>query len=141
MSQEENKAVIRKYYELLDAGDMEGIMNLFSDDISWSFPGMPEPLNKEGLEGLIQGFSGAFPDMQHTIRNQFVEDDQVATAITFRGTQNGDLMGVPPSGNQVEFNGLNIHRVTDGKIAEGETGFDMLSLMQQIGAIPIPEQG
>ena len=140
MSQEECKAIVRKYYELLDAGDTEGIMNLLSDDISWSFPGMPEPLDKEGLGGLIQGFGGAFPDMQHTIRNQFAEDDQVATSITFRGTQNGELMGVPPSGNQVEFNGLNVHRIRDGKIVEAESGFDMMSLMQQIGALPVPGQ-
>jgi len=71
MSIEENKAHVRSYYEMLDKGDLEGIMGIFADDISWIFPGMPEPLNKESIGGLIQGFSGAFPDMSHTIRLQF----------------------------------------------------------------------
>ena len=139
MSTEDNKAVVRKYYELLDAGDLDGIRGLFADDISWRFPGVPEPLEKEGLAGLIQGFGSAFPDMNHTIRLQFAEGNHVATAITFRGTQTGEMQGIPPSGNDVEFTGLNIHHVVNGKIAKAETGFDMLSLLQQIDAIPTPE--
>jgi len=123
MSFEENKALVRKYYEMLDKGDVEGIMGIFADDISWNFPGMPEPLNKEGLGGLIQGFSAAFPDMSHTIRLQLAEDDHVATALTFKGTQTGELMGVPPSGNHVEFTGLNIHLIKGGKIVKGSALF------------------
>ena len=116
MSIEENKALIRSYYEMLDKGNIEGIMGIFDADISWNFPGMPEPLNKEGLGMLIQGFSAAFPDMSHTIRLQFGDDDHVATALTFNGTQIGELMGVPASGNKVTFKGLNIHYVKNGKI-------------------------
>ncbi len=135
---EENKTIVSKYYELLDKGDIDGIMKLFSNDITWSFPGMPEPLSKEGLSGLIQGFGAAFPDMKHTLRNFVAEGDQVATALTFQGTHKGELMGVPASGNEVKFEGLNIHRIKDGKIVEAETGFDMMSLMQQIDALPNP---
>ena len=138
MSNEENKATVRKYYELLDKGDVDGIMSLFSDEITWSFPGVPVPLNKDGLGGLIQSFRTAFPDMKHTIRNQIAEGNQVATALTFQGTQTGELQGIPPSGKQAEFSGLNIHRIRDGKIIEAETAFDMMTLMQQIGAIPTP---
>ena len=136
MNVEANKAVVRKYYELLDKGDVEGIIGIFSDDILWRFPGMPEPLNKETLKGLIQGFKSAFPDMKHTFRNELADGDQVATALTFTGTQTGEMQGIAPSNNKVEFTALNIHRVKDGKIAEAETGFDMMTLMQQIGALP-----
>ena len=138
MSQEENKAVVRKYYELIDKGDMKDLMRLFSDDITWRFPWSPEGLNKESLGGQIQAFRIAFPDMQHIIRNELAEGDRVATVVAFRGTQMEELQGVPSSGKQVECSGLNIHRIRDGKIAEAETGFDVITLMQQMGTIPAP---
>ena len=132
---EENKAVVRKYYELLDKGDMGGMMGLFSDTIAWRFTGMGE-LDKKGLEGLIQGFGGAFPDMCHTIDLVVAEGDVVATSLTFAGTHNGELMGIPPSGKKVEVRGMNMHRIAGGKIVDAETVVNMMALMQQIGAIP-----
>ena len=134
---EENKAVVRKYYELLDKADLDGMMGLFADNIVWNFTGMGA-LNRESLPGLIQGFGAAFPDMQHTVDAQTAEGDSVATPLTFRGTHTGDLMGIPPTGKQVEIRGINIHRAVDGKIVEAETVVDMMALMQQIGAIPSP---
>ena len=74
--------------------------------------------------------------MTHTIDRQISEGDWVATAMTFRGTHKGELMGIPPSGNAVTNHGLNVHKVVGGKIVEAETVVDMLSFMQQIDAIP-----
>lgn len=136
MSTEENKALVRKYYELVDKGDKEGIMRLFSDKMVWRFTGVPEPLNKEGVTGLIQAFRTAFPDMKHILDQQVAEGDQVVTPLTFRGTQKGEMQGIPPSGKQVEIRGISIHRVVGGKIVGAETVVDMMALMQQIGAIP-----
>lgn len=138
MSAEANKALVRKYYELLDKGDMDGMMELFSDDVSWRFTGVGT-LDKASLQGLIQGFGEAFPDMQHIIDDQFTEGDMVVTPLTFRGTQTGELQGIPPSGKQAEVRAINIHRVVAGKIVDAETVVDMMGLMQQIGAIPGPE--
>ncbi len=132
---EENKAVVRKYYELLDGGDMDGMMEIFSDGVVYRFTGMGA-LDKKGLEGLIQGFGAAFPDMQHTIDTEVAEGDMVATSLTFRGTHKGELMGIPPSGKQVDVRGINVHRIAGGKIVDAETVVDMMALMQQIGAIP-----
>ena len=63
----------------------------------------------------------------------------VVTPLTFRGTQTGELQGIPPSGKQAEVRAINIHRVVAGKIVDAETVVDMMGLMQQIGAIPGPE--
>jgi steroid delta-isomerase-like uncharacterized protein len=129
--------VVRSYYELLDKGDMAGMMALFSDDIQWTFTGMGT-LDKEALQGLIQGFGAAFPDMQHAVDEQVAEGDRVVTPLTFQGTHKGDLMGIPPSNKRVEIRGVNVHKVVGGQMVEGETVLDMMSLMQQIGAVPIP---
>ncbi|MFQ6046928.1 MAG: ester cyclase [Gemmatimonadales bacterium] len=136
---EQNKALVRRYYEMLDKGDMDAIAELFAEDILWRFSGMGA-LDKKGIEGLIQGFRTAFPDMRHTLDAQTAEGDWVTTPLTFTATHKGDMMGVPPPGKRVDVRGINVHRVVEGKIVEAETVVDMLGLMQQIGAIPVPGQ-
>jgi steroid delta-isomerase-like uncharacterized protein len=135
---EQNKSVVRKYYELLDRGDMPGMMALFADNLAWRFTGQPTPLTKATIAGLIQGFRTAFPNMKHLLDAQVAEGDWVATPLTFRGTHTGNLMGIPPSGKPVEARGINLHRVSGGKIVEAETVVDLMALMQQIGAVPTP---
>ncbi len=93
-------------------------------------------LDKDALGGLAQGFHAAFPDMQHSVDSQTSEGDQVVTPVTFRGTHQGELMGIPASNKSVEIRGTNIHKIVDGKMVEAETVLDMMGLMQQIGAIP-----
>jgi predicted ester cyclase len=69
-------------------------------------------------------------------------DDQIAEGgwgvhrLTCRGTHRGDFMGVPPSGANVVVSGININRISGGKIGESWGVIDMLSLLRQIGAIP-----
>ncbi len=130
-----NKAVIRKYYEFLDAGNIDGLMDLLDDDVQWKFHGVGD-LTKESLSGLIEGFSTAYPDMSHTLSEQSAEGSTVTTPLTFNGTHQGELMGIPASGKSVEMRAINIHEVVDGKITSGETVPDMMGMMQQIGAIP-----
>ena len=64
----------------------------------------------------------------------------VVTRWTGRGTHDGDLMGVPASGNRAEISGITINRVAGGRISETWTNYDALGMMQQIGAILTPEQ-
>ncbi|NQW16857.1 MAG: ester cyclase [Chloroflexi bacterium] len=132
-----NKAVVREYYRLLDAGDIDGIMGVIHDDLSWTMHGVGD-LTRESIGPLAQGFAAAFPDMKHTISDQSAEGNTVTTPLTFMGTHNGDLMGIPASGKSVEIRGINVHEVVDGKIKGGETIIDLMGLMQQIGAVPGP---
>lgn len=97
------------------------------------------PPGPEGIKHMVAGFRLAFPDVHMTIEDQIAEGDRVATRYTFRGTHLGDLMGIPPSGRRVEMSGITIARMTNGKMTEGWVVYDLLGLMQQIGAIPAPE--
>lgn len=64
----------------------------------------------------------------------------VVTRWVGRGTHDGELMSLPPSGNRAEVAGISIDRISGGRIAETWTIYDTLGMMQQIGAIPTPEQ-
>jgi|SRR5579864_56776 len=135
---EETKAVVRKFYALLDNGDINGVSQLLSDTFVWHFAGIPAPFDKQSSVGFLKAFCVAFPDMQHGLDPQIVEGDRVVTALTFRGTHRGELQGIPASGKRVEIRVFNIHRILGGKITRAESVVDMMSLMQQIGAIPAP---
>ena len=134
----ESKAVVKKFYALLDAGDMSGLGQLLSDNFVWHVAGIPAPLDKQSSVGFLQAFRAAFPDMQHSLDPQIAEGDRVATPLTFRATHRGELQGIPASGKRVEILALNIHRILGEKIAHSESVVDMMSLMQQIGAIAAP---
>ncbi len=78
----------------------------------------------------------AFPDLHQTIEEQISEGDKVAYRWTARGTHQGGLMGIAPTGNRVTFTGISIARLVDGKIEEIWENHDALGMMQQLRAIP-----
>jgi steroid delta-isomerase-like uncharacterized protein len=64
------------------------------------------------------------------------EDDRVAWRWRMHGTHRGELMGIPATGRETTTSGITIHRIRDGKIAEAETVWDQLGLLQQLGVVP-----
>ena len=98
---------------------------------------MPEPLRgPDAFQAQCEGYRAAFPDLSMTIEHQVAEGDYVVTRWTARGTHQGELMGIPPTGNSVTTSGISIERVADGRIVEDHTEWDALGLMQAVGAIP-----
>jgi predicted ester cyclase len=64
------------------------------------------------------------------------EGDLVAEVFTARGTQQGEVFGVPASGRNVNLPGINIWRVRLGRIVERWGRVDELSLLRQLGLVP-----
>jgi len=78
----------------------------------------------------------AFPDIEVVIHDQLAEGGRVVTRKSFRGTHRGEFMGVSPTGKQVVIDVIDIHRIENGQSAEHWTVADMLSVIQQLGAVP-----
>ncbi len=141
MSTEENKALVRREIEELfnHTGDLDVAGEVYAPDFVGHDPTLPEDLH--GVEAARQfaaSFRGAFPDLTCTIEDQLAEGDKVVSRWTARGTHQGDLMGIAPTGKSVTVTGFDEFRVADGKIAELWQEVDMLGLMQQLGALPAP---
>jgi steroid delta-isomerase-like uncharacterized protein len=98
--------------------------------------GSPAPLNSDGWAGFMTYFTTAFPDAQIAVQGSLSEGDMVASRWTITGTHQGDFQGVPATGRQITINGIDMSRVVDGKIAEHWAQFDIVGVMQQIGALP-----
>ncbi len=137
MSAEENKAVVRRYFEEYHNGRQHDIL----DEITVSDLVGP---TREATRRL----SAAFPDYQITINEQVAEGDAVATVWSMRGTHQGEWESptgaIPPTGGQVEFTATTTLRVTDGKIADViGTNWDHLGILQQIDSAPtvMPRSG
>ncbi|MBI1880231.1 MAG: ester cyclase [Chloroflexi bacterium] len=136
MSTESNKAVVQRFREALDAGDLEGAMAVFAPDAVVHMSSAPEPLSMEGFKQMGQLLLSAFTGSTSTVEDMIAEGDKVVSRLTFRGTHTGDLMGIPPTGKSVAMSEIIIDRLADGQIVESWRLFDQMGMMQQLGLIP-----
>ena len=123
MSTEDNKAFIRHYFDAISGKDKAAeVVNRYVAD--------------EELKHHIDLYEAAFPHYQLLAEDMIAEGDKVVVRSTFRGTHNGDLMGIPPSGKQVTMPVMLIYRIADDKIVQHWMQADALGLLQQLGVIP-----
>jgi len=140
MSLEENKALVRRFFEAIDTGDVAKLDKFLTPDYHDHDP-PPFPGLAPGMEGARQAFQyalDAFSDFRHTIEDQVAEGDKVVTSITGYGTHTGEFLGIAPTGKEVSMRGIAIHRIADGKLAEHWGRVDNVGLLIQLGAIPAP---
>ncbi len=133
---EENKAIVRRFYEELSAGRLDIIDELVAEDAH-------DHEEMEGFEGPPQGrerarmvfamFRSAFPDMTMDLEDLIAEGDKVFTRATMRGTHQGELMGVAATGNEVAVPFGDYLRLVDGQIVEHWGVPDTGALGRQIG--------
>jgi steroid delta-isomerase-like uncharacterized protein len=134
---EENKALARRSWESVDAPDTLG--EVYASDVVWHMPDQ-EVRGIEEAKQFVDMFKSAFPDMQATVEDVVAEGDKAVTRVTLRGTHQGEVEEFgPPTGRQVEIEGITIHRIEDGKIAEEWNSYDNLSLLQQLGLAPVEQ--
>jgi steroid delta-isomerase-like uncharacterized protein len=133
MSTEDHKALVAKRFEELDNGNFGVLDEMFSPEYRLNLPGSKTPLDLEQTKQLYADLYGALRDLTHTIEDQIAEGDKVVTRWTARGTQSGDLLGHPATGNEIAFSGINIYRVADGKLAESHVNWDLLGIAHQLG--------
>lgn len=140
---DDNRTVVRRWMEAWNgglAGLVRAVDELMADDYVRHDPNTPEVRGREAQKQLVTMFLTAFDDLHLTIEDLVAEGDKVAGRITVRATHKGELFGIPPTGRQVTVSMLEIYRLAGDKIAEQWIVMDALGMMQQLGAIPTPEQ-
>jgi len=141
MSAEQNKALVRRFYEEIDKGNLAAMDDLVAEDyVDHSpppFPGLGT--GRAGLKQAFEIFWEATPGY-HKIEDQIAEGNKVVTRMRAYGSHEGDLPGIPRTGNKLEMTATVIHRIEDGKLAEKWSGKAELGFLQQLGVIPSLEQ-
>ncbi len=136
MSAERNKRLAHRVWEeVWHQGDLSRIDELFASDFVRHDPGGRELHGTDQNRQFISSMRAAFPDVRYTVDDQIVEGDKVVMRYRFEGTHLGEFQGMPPTRKQVNYTGILIYRITDGKIAEQWTELDLLGLLRQLGVV------
>ena len=135
----DHTTTIRRMYDLLSAGDIDGFGDLIADDFveHEETPGL-EP-TKEGVKQFFHMYRAAFPDLRMEPQDVLASGDKVVARARATGTNQGEFMGMPATGKSVDVQLIDIIRFGDDGLAREHWGvFDALGMMQQLGAIPAP---
>jgi steroid delta-isomerase-like uncharacterized protein len=136
MHAEANKQVVRRFVdEYQTAANEQSFAELLHPEVVDRSrpPGIAE--GAEGVRQQFEAFRAAFPDFHAVIHDQIAEGDKVVTRKVFHGTHRGELMGIPPTGREVQIEVIDIVRVEGGQIVEHWNVVDRLGLLQQLGAL------
>jgi steroid delta-isomerase-like uncharacterized protein len=131
--------LIKRFYEeVLAGGNLDLIDELTTEDVVDHEEGLPgQPSGREGVKFFVNAIRQGFPDIApKTVTPALADGDLEAARAVLGGTHQGEFMGIPATGSTVEFETIDIIRLEDGKVAEHWGVTDVLSLMQQIGAVP-----
>ena len=139
MSTEQNKAVVRQLIEeVMNRGNISLVDEIMPPDFvdHEGAPGLPP--TREGFKQSVPMLRSGIPDFNATIDDVVAEGDRVVIRMTWRGTQTGEFMGMPPTGKSISVGVIDIFRIAGGKIVEHWGLADMMGMMQQLGAMPAP---
>jgi steroid delta-isomerase-like uncharacterized protein len=139
MAVEANKAIVRRYkVGILNSRDVDALDEIVAVDY---LDHAAFPTQAPGLEGLKQRVATLIKalDPFWTIHDMIAERDIVVIRWSHVGTHRGEFLGIPPTGRQFTFKGIDIYRLHDGMMAEHWNAVDMYGFLQQIRAIPAPE--
>ena len=136
---EHNKAFIRRWFEeVWNKGREEAIDEMFAED------GVAHGLGDEPgrdirgaseFKPFFRSFRGAFPDIEVVVEDTIAEGDRVAARCSVRAKHSGHTLGFAATHRPVEFHGISIVRIRDGKIVEAWNNFDFMTMFQQLGAL------
>ncbi len=134
-----NKAVISMFVEeVINQGRLERADDLVAADFVELDPLPGQQQGRDGLKEVIGGIRAAFPDIHWVLDEMVAEGDKVASRFTWSGTHRGVFFGIPATGKSISVKGVVIDHVVAGKMVDSRMLMDSLSMLQQLGAIPVP---
>lgn len=98
-------------------------------------PGLPP--GREGYKQFVTMLHAAFPDIRYTVNEEVAEGDKMMHHTTACGTHKGEFLGIAPTGKQITWDEMHILRFVNGKAVEHWGNVDQLSILQQLGVIPV----
>jgi serine phosphatase RsbU (regulator of sigma subunit)/ketosteroid isomerase-like protein len=123
MSAEQNKALVRRFFEARGKGDLDAMDEMMAPDFVCHVTRLPgQQPDREGEKWVTAQFAAAFSNRRVLVEEQVAEGDTVVTRYTVRAIHDRrELMGVAPTGREVAYESMAMHRISGGKIAEDWT--------------------
>ena len=133
----DHEATMRRMYERINSGDIDGFGDLLSDDFveHEETPGLAP--TKDGAKAFFHMYISAFPDLHMEAQDTIASGDRVVARVRATGTHRGEFMGMPATDRSIDVQLIDILRFgDDGLVREHWGVFDALAMMQQLGAVP-----
>jgi steroid delta-isomerase-like uncharacterized protein len=141
MSEETNKALLRRFVEeMVNQGNMAVAPELVAPDFLELDPFPGQAPGQAGLIESIERLRTAFPDLVWRIEEMVAEGEKVASLHTWSGTHRDEFLGIAPTGKRVRMSCMIFDTYADGKLKKSRLVMNVLSLLQQLGAMPEAEQ-
>lgn len=127
---------LRRFYDLLSAGDIDGFGELLADDFveHEERPGLAP--TKDGVLRFFEMYRAAFPDLRMNPEDILASGDRAVARVRVTGTHQGEFMGMPATGKSIDVQLIDIIRFGDDGLAHEHWGVvDTMAMMQQLGAV------
>jgi steroid delta-isomerase-like uncharacterized protein len=135
-----HRKLLDRYVELYNAGDLDGVMDLYAED---SVQNMPDGSfhGRSAIRERLASELNGFTDVNHTVRSFLEQGDGFADEWTFEGTHTRafllpDGTELPPTGKRVEIAGMEFVQVRDGKVVVNTLYYDNMAVAVQLGVVP-----
>jgi steroid delta-isomerase-like uncharacterized protein len=136
MSVEENKALVRRFYEALGRADYDEMMKLFHKDfVFYSQVETPHPGGAEFIASERKSFE-AFKGFKFPIERMVAEGDQVAAYLVFEGNQSSEWQGIAARGTRLKFSLCALLKIADGKLIEKRAHYNVADIIRQLTSQP-----
>jgi steroid delta-isomerase-like uncharacterized protein len=131
----EVERVVQTFVEITNEHDHDRLPEIFSENATWRTPAAPggEVHGPEATREVMHRVTGGFPDFHADPGDVFVEGNEGMMTMRFTGTHENEFMNIPPTGQEIELNGMSKVHVVDGKIQELHDVVNMQSLLEQLG--------
>lgn len=132
------KAIVERWVERgWNNGDLAMIDECYAPDYTLHDPSTPNlPGGPEGFKGYVTTLRTGIPDLHFTLEDLIEQGDKVVWRFVARGTHQGDLLGIPPTGKAATIHGIVISRFVGSTWTEDWVNWDTLGMLQQLGVIP-----
>lgn len=126
---EANKALVRRYLEILSGGDLAGLSEVVSPDFVDRTPGAPHSKGPQSIQETQRRARDLFRDIRYTLEDLVAEGDRVVARYIVRAHR---------SGKPVEVTGMTLFRIEGGRIREAWILNDQIELFRQLGYTLLP---
>jgi steroid delta-isomerase-like uncharacterized protein len=134
---EESAAIGRRWTEdALDDRNLDLLDEFVAQDLVHHAGLFADEIGRDALKEDLAALLAAFPDSRFSADVVVATDDKAAVRWTGRGTHEGELQGLAPTGLPVVFTGINVYRIECDQIVEGWSEPDALGLLRQLGVVP-----
>ena len=133
----DHAATLRRAYDLINAGDVDGFGELLADDLveHEETPGLAP--TKDGVKAFFRMYIAAFPNLRMDAEDVVASGDKVVGRVRCTGTHKGEFMGMPATGKDIDVQAIDIVRFGDDGLAHEHWGVtDVMTMMQQLGVVP-----